>query len=174
MSDPKVGASGSWWATLPGILTGVAALITAIGGLITVLLPLFRSNTDIAPRLQPGSTTPKTQRETVVIPPSGTPIRVDNVWVDIAEVRRFVDQGKPSLELVYRVSTRTSFARHDPSRFVRLVAGNATSEPYWAPPPVDVPPQGLQHIRVLFVAPEPGSAVFQFGVEQIVNIKSSK
>ena len=35
---PKDPASSSWWQTLPGVLTAVAALITAIGGLLAVLL----------------------------------------------------------------------------------------------------------------------------------------
>ena len=174
MSDPKVGTSGSWWASLPGILTGIAAILTALGGLITVLLPLFRANNDPAPPLRPALTTQKVPGEATVTPLSGTPIRADNVWIDISEVRRFVDQGKPSLELVYRVSTRTSFAHHDPSRFVRLIAGNTTSAPNWAPPAVDVPPQGLQHIRVIF--PDPGStpAVFQFGSERTVRVPESR
>ncbi|HSH71475.1 MAG TPA: hypothetical protein VK974_00320 [Methylophilaceae bacterium] len=35
MTDPQ--KSGSWWQTLPGILTGLAAFITAISGLIALL-----------------------------------------------------------------------------------------------------------------------------------------
>jgi hypothetical protein len=174
MSESKAGASGSWWATLPGILTGIAAVITALGGLITVLLPIFRNGTDITSRSQTGLATSKVHQEAAVTPQPGTPVRVDDVWVDIAEVRRFVDQGKPFLSLIYRVSTRSSFAHHDPSRFVRLIAGNTTAEPYWAPPSVDVPPHGLQHIRVIFAAPGSSPAIFQFGVEQKVNIPESR
>jgi hypothetical protein len=174
MSESKAGASGSWWATLPGVLTGIAAIITALGGLITVLLPIFRNNPDTASRSQPGITTSKVQQGATVTPQPGTPVRVDDVWVDIAEVRRFVDQGKPFLSLIYRVSTRTSFAHHDPSRFVRLVAGNTTTEPYWAPPSVDVPPQGLQHIRVIFAVPGSSPAIFQFGMEHKVNLSEPR
>jgi hypothetical protein len=34
MTDSPEPKSSSWWTTLPGILTGLAALITAVGGLI--------------------------------------------------------------------------------------------------------------------------------------------
>jgi hypothetical protein len=174
MSESKTGASGSWWATLPGILTGIAAIITAVGGLITVLLPIFRTTADSTPKPPPVFPTPGIQQDATITAQPGNPVRVDEVWVDIAEVRRYVDQGRPFLSLIYRVSTRTGFVRHDPSRFVRLVAGHATTEPAWAPPPVDVPPQALQHIRVNFAAPGPGPAIFQFGVDQKVNIAEPK
>jgi hypothetical protein len=35
MSEPKEGAS--WWQTIPGILTGVAAVITAVGGIFAAI-----------------------------------------------------------------------------------------------------------------------------------------
>ena len=35
MSEPKSGTS--WWQTMPGVLTGIAAVITALGGLIAVV-----------------------------------------------------------------------------------------------------------------------------------------
>jgi len=37
MSDKKEDQKGSFWTTLPGIITAIAALITAIGGFIAVL-----------------------------------------------------------------------------------------------------------------------------------------
>ena len=37
MLENKLENKGSWWATLPGIITGAATLITAIGGLIAIL-----------------------------------------------------------------------------------------------------------------------------------------
>lgn len=33
----KQNASASWWQTLPGILTGIAAILTAIGGLLGII-----------------------------------------------------------------------------------------------------------------------------------------
>lgn len=46
MSDPAgskaaEGGSTTFWKTVPGILTGLAALVTAIGGLIVVLVQVF-------------------------------------------------------------------------------------------------------------------------------------
>jgi hypothetical protein len=35
---PKESESTSWWQTLPGVLTAIAALITAVAGLLAVLL----------------------------------------------------------------------------------------------------------------------------------------
>ncbi|MFC0668528.1 hypothetical protein ACFSKY_13535 [Azotobacter chroococcum] len=35
MSEQKTGTS--WWQTLPGVLTGIAAVITAVGGMIAVI-----------------------------------------------------------------------------------------------------------------------------------------
>lgn len=35
MSEQKTGAS--WWQTLPGVLTGIAAVITAVGGVVAVI-----------------------------------------------------------------------------------------------------------------------------------------
>ena len=29
--------SGSWWLTMPGILTGIAAIVTAVAGLVGIL-----------------------------------------------------------------------------------------------------------------------------------------
>jgi hypothetical protein len=39
MAEPAPGRS--WWTTLPGVLTGVAALLTAVTGLLAALLPLL-------------------------------------------------------------------------------------------------------------------------------------
>lgn len=37
MLENRLENKGSWWATLPGIITGAATLVTAIGGLIAIL-----------------------------------------------------------------------------------------------------------------------------------------
>jgi len=36
-TEPKKGGSGSWWTTLPGVVTAFAGLLTAVGGLIGTL-----------------------------------------------------------------------------------------------------------------------------------------
>jgi hypothetical protein len=39
----------SWWTTLPGVLTGVAALLTAVTGLLALLLPLLHGRSELGP-----------------------------------------------------------------------------------------------------------------------------
>lgn len=60
MSDEK--PATSWWQTLPGVLTGIAAVITAVGGLVAVVHQsgLFGRE---APR--PASTGPRPQNQVV-------------------------------------------------------------------------------------------------------------
>lgn len=56
MSEQKTGTS--WWQTLPGVLTGIAAVITAVGGVIAVvhqsglLAKWFPSSAPAGPRDQ--------------------------------------------------------------------------------------------------------------------------
>jgi hypothetical protein len=44
MAEPAPGRS--WWTTLPGVLTGVAALLTAVTGLLAALLPLLHGRAE--------------------------------------------------------------------------------------------------------------------------------
>jgi hypothetical protein len=44
----------SWWTTLPGLLTGLAALLTAMTGLLALLLPMFQARVAPAPADPPG------------------------------------------------------------------------------------------------------------------------
>jgi len=48
MNERKTGTP--WWQTLPGVLTGMAAVITAVGGVITVMYQsgLFDKQTPIS------------------------------------------------------------------------------------------------------------------------------
>ncbi|MFC7472799.1 hypothetical protein ACFQS7_00425 [Dankookia sp. GCM10030260] len=39
----------SWWTTLPGLLTGLAALLTAMTGLLALLLPVYQARVALAP-----------------------------------------------------------------------------------------------------------------------------
>jgi hypothetical protein len=57
MSNGKSEATkeNSWWQTLPGILTGVAALLTALGGLIAVLYQNDLLNSSKLPTSVPNS-----------------------------------------------------------------------------------------------------------------------
>jgi len=58
----------SFWTTLPGILTGIAAVLVAVGGLVAALLPLVRGGDPGAP---PTSAPPVTMP--TVPPPSSPP-----------------------------------------------------------------------------------------------------
>lgn len=61
MSDSEEHRPPSWWSTLPGILTGVAALITALAGLFFGLVQL---NSQVAP-------TTATVKSTAAASPAG-------------------------------------------------------------------------------------------------------
>jgi serine/threonine-protein kinase len=71
---PEEKSGGSWWKTLPGIMTGIATMLTAIGGLIMTL-----HQTGII-----GSgNQQKTQTESVITEPSIKPeteSEEDTIW----------------------------------------------------------------------------------------------
>ncbi len=82
--------SKSFWSTIPGILTGCAALITAITGLITVLITIISSGgSDSTPTLPPATvvvveanTTPAPVTPSVI---GVTPVDLDNdpdEWIE--------------------------------------------------------------------------------------------
>jgi hypothetical protein len=54
MSDERASAPG-WWQTLPGILTGLAAIITAVTGLVVAFNHTRGRADDIRPSSPPGS-----------------------------------------------------------------------------------------------------------------------
>ncbi|MGK7868599.1 hypothetical protein [Falsiroseomonas sp. E2-1-a20] len=72
MAEPAPGRS--WWTTLPGILTGVAALLTAVTGLLAVLLPLLHGRAE--------------QRAAIVAPPAAAPAVVTPAVVPPPAARR--------------------------------------------------------------------------------------
>jgi hypothetical protein len=63
MAEPVAGRS--WWTTLPGVLTGVAALLTAVTGFVAVIVPLLQGRAEPAP--------PPPRTTTTVIPAPGQP-----------------------------------------------------------------------------------------------------
>lgn len=66
---PRPAATGSWWSTLPGILTGVAAVITALTGLAAVFLGRDKA----APELPPAA---QVQAPAAALPASSPPVPV--------------------------------------------------------------------------------------------------
>ena len=164
MDGPKAGGGASWWAALPSILTGLAAVLTAIGGLIaavTQILPLL-SSTDRG-RAPPARPDP-------VAPPTPTPVapaQVDGVGVAVVSTRRTGERGAAAVELHYRLSTGAEPFAHDPERFVRLVAGEKAFVPLPAPAArITLPPRAVQDVLVRFVVPGADAASplrFRFG-----------
>jgi hypothetical protein len=57
----------SWWTTLPGLLTGLAALLTAMTGLLALLLPIFHA------RVAPVPTDPAGRGSVPAVAPGPTP-----------------------------------------------------------------------------------------------------
>jgi hypothetical protein len=72
----NTGEKGSWWSTLPRILTGVAAVITAGGGVIALFLsqhPTQQAGPEVKQPL-PGSSTAKRQDAPQADTPSSQPL----------------------------------------------------------------------------------------------------
>jgi len=67
MSDDRPSAPG-WWQTLPGILTGVAALITAVTGLVVAFNHTRSRAEDIRPASPPGSVGTPSGARAVALP----------------------------------------------------------------------------------------------------------
>lgn len=62
MDERKEGSS--WWQTMPGILTGVAALITAVGGLIAVMHQGGKTASKVTPPAQEQTSVPAPKPDT--------------------------------------------------------------------------------------------------------------
>ena len=170
MTEPKPAGDKSWWTTLPGVLTGVAAMLTALGGLATAASPYLSAFTRTR-AVDDGSRQrmdPKKPREPTSAPT--TQRRVGEVWIGNLEIRRSVDRGTTSIDLYYRVTTGAGFVRHDPSRFVRVVSNGRAVAPSWAPPAMDMPAYSSQDLRVVFSVALTGPIVFRFGEEQPIDI----
>ncbi|MGT2462223.1 hypothetical protein [Sinomonas atrocyanea] len=82
MSDSEEHRPPSWWSTLPGILTGVAALITALAGLFFGLVQLnsqgtaattVKSSAAANPARPAQSSSPETAVTSAPLPPSTSP-----------------------------------------------------------------------------------------------------
>ena len=69
MSDSKPANGPSWWQTLPGILTGLAAIITAVTGLI---LAFNRTGTRSEPAAPASSSSPRSVSRDA-LPPTQQP-----------------------------------------------------------------------------------------------------
>jgi len=136
---------------MSGVLTGLAALLTVVGGLVIGLHLV-----DSLP--SPLQETPNPQ--------------VEGVGVKIVAVRQSHDRGATFVTLYYSVTTGADFSRHDPSRFVQLVSGGVARPPLWVSAPArDLSPNSQQDFSVRFSLPAAeASIVFRFGEEHYLDL----
>jgi hypothetical protein len=100
-------------------------------------------------------------------------LHVDGVEVRVVRVQRNPDQGGTPVHLEYSVTTGSNFVRHDPTRFVRIVAhGEALAPVRPSTPPRDIPPNSQQTFKVEFDLP-PGTvpAALRFGEEDHAELR---
>jgi hypothetical protein len=178
-TEPKRGATGSWWTTLQGVLTGVAALLTAVGGLVVAL-----QQTGLLPFSSRPSPTPVNHSEPAplpvsppdpVNPSSGASGRVEGVGIKILDARRVSEGGATFVELHYRVTNGSEFRPHDPARFVKLVSDGRTLTPTLVPAKEPaLPLNGDQDFSVRFRSPPElsPSVVFRFGEEHHLDLSA--
>ncbi|MSQ16214.1 MAG: hypothetical protein EXR54_01395 [Dehalococcoidia bacterium] len=70
--NPGKGSFVAFWFTLPGILTGLATLITAVGGLVTIILVSRPpSSPDITPAAATATPQPAVTQPATLRPPAG-------------------------------------------------------------------------------------------------------
>lgn len=63
-SSPEDKKSANFWTTIPGILSGLAALIVALTGLIAAILPLFNFSDPYDPYVSDGNVTSENNTKT--------------------------------------------------------------------------------------------------------------
>jgi hypothetical protein len=80
--DPENALKRNWWTTLPGLLTGTAAVITALTGLVAVFVPRD------GPTDRPAAETQAPQAAaTPPAPPSEAPAKPDQAQPDGQSVK---------------------------------------------------------------------------------------
>ena len=137
---PEEPRSGSWWKTLPGMLTAIAGLITAVTGLIVALhqiLPGSGSHpsspppiTSVAAALtDTGSQQPPASAAYRVAFPSGTAAR-PGVQYDVLRTRvERYNPGRLALKLTMRMTNDGPYPANFWDNSFRLSFGGATHAP---------------------------------------------
>jgi hypothetical protein len=118
--------------SLQGIMTGIAAVLTAVAGLLVAL-----HQVGLFPR-------PSDTIETLPAPPGASPspvpkpgperaetARVDGVEVSILGAKRSFEAGAAFVDIDYEVATGSGFVSHDPASFVKFVTGGQAVAPVW-------------------------------------------
>jgi hypothetical protein len=120
MAEPATGDEGSgrsWWTTLPGILTGIAAVLTAVTGMIVALSQLRSGSSvggqpptaTIVPTAEPTvSTSPPAETRAAAAPyrvtfPSGKKATIGTAVYEVARAR--VETSNPG-DLALRLTVR--------------------------------------------------------------------
>ena len=138
---PEDSRSGSWWKTLPGVLTAVAGLITAVTGLIVALhqiLPSSGSHASSPPIASTGDTGTFAQESTAttnaaaayrVTFPSGTLAR-PGARYDVLRTRvERYNPGQVALKLTVRMTNEGPYPANFWDSSFRLSFGGATHAP---------------------------------------------
>jgi hypothetical protein len=134
--------SGTWWTTLPGILTGIAAIVTAFSGLWVALQqtgvsprPPEPANRDELRGIEPKSPS-RSEPEPLDVararsvgaePPSAAAptnaAHIDGLDVTILSAQSEPANGASFVLVQYRVKTGSEPVWHDPINFMKLLSG---------------------------------------------------
>lgn len=135
---PSGGASGSgWWTTLPGVLTGVAAVLTAVGGLVVALRqgapepPEAAVAVEAGPDGAAGAPAASVSGRTVEVPP-GREAALEGGELTISVVRARVDPfsaGERRVTLTVRFANAGRSFDRTYYTDLRLAAGGAEAAP---------------------------------------------
>lgn len=113
----------SFWTTVPGILTGIAAIITAIGGLIIALnaAGIFTDTNTPTPTTSTPTPTPTIGSISISSSPSGASIYLDGSYQGITPMTiKSIEVGSYTITLEY-----TGY--QDWSQTIYVVAGETTN-----------------------------------------------
>jgi hypothetical protein len=168
---PKRREDRSWWTTLSGLLTGVAAMLVAMGGLA---VGLYQADLLHLPWNSPAPPVPPPVIPVPSLPGTFNALpKIEGVGIKIVAVRRSHDRGATFVDLHYSVITGSAdFYRHDPVHFVQLISNDVALTPVWASVEArDLPPNSRQDVLVKFPSPpEARSIVFRFGEEHHLDL----
>ncbi len=161
---------GSWWSTLPGVLTGIAAVVTAVSGLLVAahqagLLGGRWASAPAPPALGGAAPGPRpVVQPSIDRTPAGQPLRLGDLTITIVNLRSAEAGGAVTYDLHYRIALRDGVQRHDPRQVVRLVADAVAYEPIRTSDPTMIGEGGAQHeaLAVFRLPHRPAQIVLRF------------
>jgi hypothetical protein len=141
-TGPEQRSAGAWWTTLPGVLTGVAGVLTAFAALLVALnqvgllggkpseeRPTIGS--DETGRKSPAAPFPPISSSLAASDRNSDTVEVDGVKVTVRGAQRRVEHDAPFLDVQYDVATGQNYVDHDPANFVKLMSGGKAVAPVW-------------------------------------------